>query len=114
MLEQNNAMSLLGLHRRLRGAAIGHFAAFEATSSAPSRRLVQGLQRLDLPPEIVDYYDTHVAADAVHEQVAVRTICGSFVEDEPDLRDDVLLGAATCLGLEDRVGGWILDRWDVA
>lgn len=114
VLEQNNAMSLFGLHRRLRGAAIGHFAAFEATSSSPSRRLVQGLRRLDLPPEIVDYYDTHVAADAVHEQVAVRTICGTFVEDEPGLRDDVLLGAATCLGLEDRVGGWILDRWDAA
>lgn len=114
VLDQNNAMSLFGLHRRLRGAAVGHFAAFEATSSAPSRRLVQGLQRLDLPAEIIDYYDTHVAADAVHEQVAVRTICGSLVEDEPQLRDDVLFGAATCLGLEDRVGSWILDRWDAA
>lgn len=114
VLEQNNAMSLFGLHRRLRGAAIGHFAAFEATSSSPSGRLVQGLQRLDLPPEVVDYYETHVTADAAHEQVAVRTICGSFVEDEPRLRNDVLLGAATCLGLEDRVGGWILDRWGVA
>ncbi|MEJ7794259.1 MAG: iron-containing redox enzyme family protein [Nocardioides sp.] len=114
VLDQNNAMSLFGLHRRLRGAAVGHFAAFEATSSAPSRRLVQGMQRLDLPPEIVDYYDTHIAADAVHEQIAVRTICGSLVEDEPHLRGDVLFGAATCLGLEDRVGGWLLDRWDVA
>lgn len=112
VLEQNNAMSLFGLHRRLRGAALGHFAAFEATSSSPSRRLAHGLRRLDLPAEIVDYYDTHVVADAAHEQVAVRTICGSFVEDEPDLRDDVLFGAATCLGLEDRVGGWVLDRWD--
>ena len=36
VLEQNNAMSLFGLHRRLRGAALGHLAAFEATSS-PSR-----------------------------------------------------------------------------
>ena len=114
VLEQSNAMSLFGLHRRLRGAALGHFAAFEATSSAPSRRLVQGLQRLDLPAEVVDYYDTHVAADAVHEQIAARTICGSFVEDEPALRGDVLLGAATCLGLEDRVGAWVLDRWEVA
>ena len=114
VLEQNNAMSLFGLHRRLRGAAVGHFAAFEATSAAPSRRLVQGLQRLDLPPEIVDYYGTHVTADAAHEQVAIRTICGSLVEDEPQLRDDVMFGAATCLGLEDRVGGWILDHWDVA
>ena len=114
VLEQNNAMSLFGLHRRLRGAAIGHFAAFEATSSLPSRRHVQGLQRLDLPAEIIDYYDTHVAADAVHEQVAVRSICGTFVEDEPGLRDDVLFGAATCLGLEDRVGALLLERWDVA
>lgn len=114
VLEQNNAMSLFGLHRRLRGAAVGHFAAFEATSSMPSRQLVQGLQRLGLPAEIVDYYDTHVTADAVHEQIAVRTICGTLVEDEPSLRDDVLFGAATCLGLEDRVGRWVLERWDVA
>jgi Iron-containing redox enzyme len=114
VLEQNNAMSLFGLHRRLRGAAIGHFAAFEATSSVPSRRHVQGLQRLDLPEELVDYFDTHVAADAAHEQVAVRTVCGTFVEDEPHLRDDVLFGAATCLGLEERVGAWVLDRWTAA
>src|SRR5699024_8624883 len=33
VLAQNNAMSLFGLHRRLRGAALGHLAAFEATSS---------------------------------------------------------------------------------
>jgi len=35
VLELNNAMSLFGLHRRLRGAALGHLAAFEATSSLP-------------------------------------------------------------------------------
>jgi hypothetical protein len=46
VLEQNNAVTLFGLHTRLRGAAVGHLAAFEATSSLPSRRLAQGLQRL--------------------------------------------------------------------
>jgi len=30
VLAQNNAMSLFGLHRRWRGAAVGHLAAFEA------------------------------------------------------------------------------------
>ncbi|MCW2765491.1 MAG: hypothetical protein JWO11_1450 [Nocardioides sp.] len=113
VLEQNNAMSLFGLHRRLRGAALGHLAAFEATSSMPSRRMAQGLERLGLPREIVDYYTEHVAADAVHEQLAVRTICGSLLEAEPGLADDVYFGAFTCLDLENRVAGRMLARWGV-
>ena len=76
ILEQNNTMSLFGLHRRRRAAALGHLAAFEATSSLPSRRMVAGLERLGFPDELVDYYGEHVEADAVHEQLAVRTIVG--------------------------------------
>ena len=82
ILEQNNAMSLFGLHRRLRGAALGHLAAFEATSSMPSRRMAAGLERLGLDSTMVDYYSEHVTADAVHEQVAVRGICGTLVDQE--------------------------------
>ena len=33
-----NLMSLFGLHRRLRGAIVGHLALFEMTSSIPNRR----------------------------------------------------------------------------
>ena len=33
-----NLMSLFGLHRRLRGALVGHLAAFEMTSCIPNRR----------------------------------------------------------------------------
>lgn len=102
VLEQNNAMSLFGLHRRLRGAALGHLAAFESTSSLPCRRMSRGLSRLRMPPEIIDYYDEHVEADAVHEQLAVRTICGSLLEEEPKLVEDIFFGAFTCLDLEDR------------
>jgi len=111
VLEQNNAMSLFGLHRRLRGAALGHLAAFEATSSLPSRRMAQGLDRLGFSQEMIDYYDEHVEADAVHEQVAVRLICGSLLEVEPALTDDMFFGAFTCLDLEDRFAGAMLDRW---
>ncbi len=111
ILELNNAMSLFGLHRRLRAAALGHLAAFEATSSLPSRRMAQGLARLELPPEMIAYYDEHVEADAVHEQLAVRTICGSLVAQEPQLVDDVVFGAFTCLDLEDRYAQRMLDEW---
>jgi hypothetical protein len=111
ILEQNNAMSLLGLRRGLRGAALGHLAAFEATSSMPSRRMAQGLDRLGMPREIIAYYEEHVAADAVHEQLAVRTICGALVAHEPALLDDVFFGAFTCLDLEDRVANRLLGQW---
>jgi hypothetical protein len=111
ILEQNNAMSFFGLHRRFRGAALGHLAAFEATSSLPSRRMMQGLERLGFPAELVDYYAEHVEADAVHEQLAVRTICGSLLEEEPQLEESVWFGAFTCLDLEDRFGRLMLDRW---
>ena len=102
VLEENNAMSLFGLNRRLRGASLGHLAAFEATSSLPSRRVAQGLSRLEIPQPMIDYYDEHVEADAVHEQLAVRTILGPLLDEEPALLPDVLFGAFTCLDLEDR------------
>jgi hypothetical protein len=111
ILEMNNALSLFGLHRRLRGAALGHFAAFESTSSVPSRQLAQGLRRLDFPEEMAAYYDEHVEADSVHEQVAVRDVCGAFVEENPSERDQVLLGAFTCLDLEARYARTMLNQW---
>ncbi len=111
VLEQNNAMTLLGLHRRLRAAAMGHLAAFEATSSLPSRRIAQGLRRLEMPESLARYYDEHVEADAVHEQLAVRAICVPMVETEPHLQDDVFLGVFTCLDQEDRVARHLLDTW---
>ena len=111
ILEQNNAMSLFGLHRRHRGAALGHFAAFEATSSMPSRRMVQGLERLGFPDEMVRYYTEHVEADSVHEQLAVRVLCGALLEEEPELAADVFFGAFTCMDLEDRVAGHLLHVW---
>jgi hypothetical protein len=113
ILEQNNAMSLFGLNRRLRAAALGHLAAFEATSSLPSRRMVQGLDRLGFPEEMVGYYAEHVEVDAVHEQLAVRTICGRLLEEEPELEDDVWFGAFTCLDLEDRFARATLARWGI-
>ncbi len=106
-----NVMSMFALHRRLRGAALGHFAAFEASSSVPSRKIASGLERLGFAPEAAAYFHEHVEADAVHEQVAAREVCGAFVEQHPALRDDVLFGAATSLHLDALSAVELLERW---
>jgi hypothetical protein len=113
VLEQNNAVTMFGLHRRLRAAALGHLAAFEATSSLPSRRMAEGLRRLGFPEEMAAYYDEHVEADAVHEQLAVRTIAGSLLDDEPEQGTELWFGAFTCLDLETRFAHAMLARWGV-
>lgn len=111
-LEMNNAGSMFGLQRRLRGAAMGHLAVFEMTSSLPSRKLVQGLERLGLDGPMSAYYDEHVEADAIHEHLALRDICGTLVEDEPDQGSEVLFGAFTCLDLEARFARAMFAAWD--
>ncbi|MGA8210309.1 MAG: iron-containing redox enzyme family protein [Nocardioidaceae bacterium] len=113
-LAVNNAMSLFGLHRRLRGAAMGHLAAFEATSSVPSRKIAAGLRRVGLPEAAALYFDEHVEADSVHEQLAVRSICESLVAADPALERDVLFGVATCLDLDALAGAVQLSRWQDA
>lgn len=110
VLEQNNLMSMLGLHRRLVPAALGHLAAFEVTSAVPSRRVVRGLERLGLPEEMADYYREHMVADAVHEQVAVRMMLGGLVRRSPAVLDDVVFGAATCLLAEQATATAVLDH----
>lgn len=109
----NNVMSLFALNRRLRGASLGHLAAFEATSSIPCRRIAQGTRRLGLPEAAAAYWDEHVEADAAHEQVAMRDICGRVVADEPDLVADVLMGAAACVVLDVVAAEELFARWGV-
>ena len=112
-LAVNTTMSVFGLHRRWRGAAMGHLAAFESTSSRPCSRIAAGARRLDLPEAVAAYYEEHIEADAVHEQLAVRGICVPLVEADPGLRQDVLLGVAACLDLDGLAAGEHLARWDV-
>lgn len=100
-LTLNNAMTLLCINRRLRHAALGHLAAFEATSSLPSTDMVRGLQRLGFDETVSRYYDEHIEADAVHEHLA-RTICDLATGGDPDLEAEVGFGAFVCLFTEER------------
>jgi heme oxygenase-like protein len=107
-----NVMSLFGLHRRWRGALVGHLAALEMTSTEPNRRYANGLRRLGLGPEATAFFDEHVEADAVHEQLAAVDMCGSLVRTEPGLHGDVLWGAACCLALDQAASAALLRRWE--
>ncbi|MEO8476896.1 MAG: iron-containing redox enzyme family protein [Actinomycetota bacterium] len=106
-----NLVSLFGLHRRLRGAAMGHLALFELTSAIPNRRYGNGLRRLGLGPEVTDYYDEHVEADSVHDMIAAYDLVGSLVADDPSIGAEVLFGARALASLEERFARHLLDAW---
>ncbi|MFD7890864.1 iron-containing redox enzyme family protein [Streptomyces albidoflavus] len=106
-----NLMSLFGLHRALRGALVGHFAAVEVTSSPGSRRLADALRKAGAGPAAVRFYEEHVEADAVHEQVVRRDVVAGLLADEPELDADVAFGVAATSLLEDRLGALLLDAW---
>ncbi|HLL68925.1 MAG TPA: iron-containing redox enzyme family protein [Micromonosporaceae bacterium] len=111
-LATNNVTSLFGLHRRLRGAVLGHLAALEMTSSLPNRRYGNGLRRLGATERTTHFYDEHVEADAVHEQIAANDMCGSFATDEPERAVDVLFGAACALAVERLFAVHLLSAWE--
>ncbi|MFI7586807.1 iron-containing redox enzyme family protein [Spongisporangium articulatum] len=112
-LAWSNAMTLFGLHRHLRGAVAGHLAVLEMTSSLPNRLYGNGLRRLGFDAEATLFFDEHVEADAVHEQIAAHDLAAALAADEPALLPDVLLGAATALELDGLVVRHLLDSWAV-
>jgi hypothetical protein len=106
-----NMMSMFGLNRRLRGAIVGHLAAFEMTSSIPNRSYGDGFRRLGYGTDVTWYFDEHVEADAVHEQIAGRDLAGTLAEDDPTLLADIMFGAAACLVIDDLAGDVMFDAW---
>jgi hypothetical protein len=112
VLASTTTMTMFGMQRRLRGASAGQLAAVEATSSLPSRRYAEGVRRLGLGDDAAAYFDEHVVADAVHEQVVLRDLCGGLVAAEPELLDDVLFGAAAGLVLDVHASTATLAAWE--
>ena len=110
-LASHNLMTLFGLNRRLVGAIVGHLAAYEMTSSIPCRFYADGLRRLGFTDEVAAYFDEHVEADAVHEQIAARDLAGSLAEDRPEVLGDIVFGAAACLTVDGWAGQHMLDAW---
>jgi hypothetical protein len=107
-----NLMSRWGLHRRWRGAIVGHLALFEMTSSIPNRRYGNALRRLGFGDDATAFFDEHVLADAVHENVAAVDLAGGLAAQEPSLGADVLWGARVLAAVEGRWGRHLLAAWE--
>ncbi|MEV0666319.1 iron-containing redox enzyme family protein [Actinomadura luteofluorescens] len=111
MLATVNMMSLFGLHRSLRAALVGHFAAAEITTAPSARRTARALERLGAGPRALLFHTEHIEADAVHEQVLRHEVIGGLLEAEPGLAGDVVLGVRATGLLEDRLGEHLLGCW---
>ena len=107
-----NLLTGFGLHRRRRGAVVGHLAAFEMTSSIPNRRYGNALRRLGYGPEVTHFYDEHVEADAVHENIAAWDLAGGLAADEPEVAADILFGARALLQVEARWASHLMEAWE--
>lgn len=107
-LSTSNLASLLGLHRRLLPALLGHLAAFEMTSVGPLTRYRVAVDRLGLGDVVGRFYDLHIEADEHHGELASTQL----VAHGPDLDSDgVCFGAAALTVIEDRFTRYLLHAW---
>lgn len=106
-----NLMSMFGLHRRWRGALVGHLALFEMTSSRPNRLYGDGLRRLGLGREATHFYDEHVEADSLHEVIAAHDLAGELAKQQPPLAAEIVFGAECLFALDDQVAKHLLSSW---
>ncbi|GAA2805849.1 iron-containing redox enzyme family protein [Crossiella cryophila] len=111
-LAVSNTMSLFGLRRQWTPALLGHLAVLEMTSSLPNRRYGNGLRRLGHDAGTTRFYDEHVEADAVHEQIAAYELCGGYAQDHPDAVEGILFGAACALAVDNLMAAHLLTRWE--
>ncbi|MDQ4144786.1 MAG: iron-containing redox enzyme family protein [Actinomycetota bacterium] len=106
-----NLMSLFGLHRRWRGACVGHLALFEMTSTDPNRRYGRGLRRLGYGVNATRFFDEHVEADAIHEVIAANDLAGTLASESQTMAETVLFGARSLDVLDTRFAQHLLQTW---
>jgi hypothetical protein len=106
-----NLMSFFGLHRRLRGALVGHLAITELTSSLPNKALADGLRRLGYGRDATHFFDEHVIADSIHDMIALHDLAGGLAEQDPSLAQDVVFGASAWTGIDGLFVDYVLKRF---
>jgi hypothetical protein len=106
-----NLMSVFGLHRRWRGAIVGHLATFEISSPGPNRLYARALRRLGAE-EATDFFDEHVEADSIHENIAAYDMAQALALAEPGLAGDILFGARALLALDALWAERLIAAWD--
>jgi Iron-containing redox enzyme len=92
-----NLITLFGMQRRWRGALVGHLAGFEISSPEPNPRYANGLRQLGFGAEATEFYDEHVEADSVHENIAAYDLAGGLARQEPQLAGQIVFGLKALL-----------------
>lgn len=110
-LSTGNLISLFGLHRRWRGALVGHLALFEMCSVGPMGRYAAALRRLGLDADATRFYDEHVLADERHQVVALEDLVAGLLAEEPELGGEVVHGARALATVESMFAAHVLDAW---
>ncbi|HYI62872.1 MAG TPA: iron-containing redox enzyme family protein [Acidimicrobiales bacterium] len=111
-LATDNLVSMFGLHRRLRGALVGHLALFEMCSVLPMSRYLAAARRLGPLPALERFYAVHVEIDEHHGRLARDQMAAPVVASDPSLGPEVVFGAAALSRCEARLAGHILGAWD--
>ena len=106
-----NLASMFGLHRRWRGALVGHLALFEMCSVGPMGRYAAALRRLGFGRRATRFYDAHVLADERHQAVALDDLVDGLLADERYLGGEVLFGARALAAVEEHFARTLLDAW---
>ncbi|MGI9020494.1 MAG: iron-containing redox enzyme family protein [Solirubrobacterales bacterium] len=106
-----NLITALGLNRDWRGALAGHLAMFEISSPLPNAKYAKALRRLGYAGEAVEFFDEHVEADSVHENIAAYDLAQALAVQQPDLTAQVVFGAEALLELESRLAQALLSAW---
>ncbi|WCO66034.1 iron-containing redox enzyme family protein [Iamia majanohamensis] len=111
-LATDNLVSMFGLHRRLRGALVGHLALFEMCSVVPMGRYLAAARRIGGLPALERFYRVHVEVDEHHARLALDGMVRPMVAAAPELGPDVVLGAAALSRAEARLAAHLLRSWD--
>jgi hypothetical protein len=106
-----NTVSLFGLHRRLRGALVGHLAVYEMTSVEPMGISAETLRRLGYGPGARHFFEVHVVADAHHETVATEKLAAGLARQDPSLAPDIVFGARAVTYVEGLVSHRLVSAW---
>ena len=92
-----NLISAFGLSRGWRGALAGHLAMFEIGSAVPNSRYAKALRRLGYSGDALEFFDEHVEADSVHENIAAYDLAQGLARQQPALVSQILLERTLCL-----------------
>jgi Iron-containing redox enzyme len=104
-----NLMSMFGLHRELRAAAVGHFAAAEITSRSITQRLADALAEIGAPESCMRFYRNRV--ELAKQDGAAAAVVEELLRDDPELNDDVVFGIRAHRIMENRLADHMMKCW---